>query len=54
MSKEERELHEIPMAVRYLGEQAGRDYIASLDLAVWKRYILRPERWRTYDGSKSS
>ena len=46
------ELHEIPMAIRYLGEQAGRDYIASLAPAVWKRYIMRPERWLTYDGSK--
>jgi nitroimidazol reductase NimA-like FMN-containing flavoprotein (pyridoxamine 5'-phosphate oxidase superfamily) len=46
------QLHEIPMAVRYLGEQAGREYIASLAPAVWKRYIIRPERWRTYNGSK--
>jgi nitroimidazol reductase NimA-like FMN-containing flavoprotein (pyridoxamine 5'-phosphate oxidase superfamily) len=54
IATDDRELHEIPIAVRYLGEQAGRDYIASLGPAVWKRYILRPERWRTYDGSKSS
>jgi len=46
------ELHEIPMAIRYLGEQAGREYIASLAPAVWNRYIMRPERWLTYDGSK--
>ena len=52
IATDDRELHEIPMAVRYLGEQAGREYIASLSPAVWKRYIMRPERWRTYNGSK--
>ncbi len=50
----DRELHEITMAIRYLGEQAGREYIASLAPAEWKRYIMRPERWLTFDGSKDS
>jgi len=50
----DRELHEIPMAIRYLGERAGRDYIASLAPGVWNRYVMRPERWRTYDGSKNT
>ncbi len=54
IATDNRELHEIPMAIRYLGEQAGRVYIASLAPAVWKRYIMRPERWRTFDGSKDS
>lgn len=48
----DRELHEIPMAIRYLGEQAGREYIASLAPGVWNRYIMRPERWLTYNGLK--
>lgn len=53
IAPDDRELHEIPMAIRYLGEQAGREYVASLPPAVWKRYVMRPERWRTYDGSKN-
>jgi hypothetical protein len=54
IASDDRELHEIPMAIRYLGQQAGREYIANLAPAVWKRYIMRPERWRTFDGSKAS
>ncbi len=54
IAEEDRNLHEIPMAVRYLGEQGGRDYIASLTPSDWKRYIMRPERWRTLDGSKGT
>ena len=30
IADDDREMHEIPMAIRYLGEQAGREYIASL------------------------
>lgn len=51
IANDDRELHEIPMAIRYLGERAGRDYVASLPPSEWKRYILRPERWRTFTGS---
>jgi hypothetical protein len=53
IASDDRELHEIPMAIRYLGQQAGREYIANQAPAVWKRYIMRPERWRTFDGSKA-
>ncbi len=51
IAEDDRELHEIPMAIRYLGEQAGRDYIHSLPPSEWKRYIIRPERWMSMDGS---
>jgi len=54
IADDDREMHEIPMAIRYLGEQAGREYIASLPKSEWKRYIMRPERWRTFDGSGES
>lgn len=54
IAEDDRELHEIPMATRYLGDQAGRDYIASLPPSEWKRYIFRPERWLTLDGSKDA
>ncbi len=42
--------HQVPMAIRYLGEQGGRDYLASLPPSEWKRYIVRPERWSTFNG----
>jgi uncharacterized protein len=47
-------LHELPMAVRYLGEQGGPDYLGqqTASASEWKRYILRPERWLTMDGAK--
>ena len=51
IADDDRELHEIPMAIRYLGEQGGRDYIESLPPSEWKRYIMRPERWFTLDGA---
>lgn len=51
---DDRELHEIPIAMRYMGEDAGRAYIESLPPSEWKRYIMRPERWLTLDGSKDS
>ena len=54
IADDDREAHEIPMAVRYLGEQRGREYIASLEPTLWKRYILKPERWRTYNGSQDT
>ena len=54
IAHDDREMHEIPMAIRYLGEQAGRDYIASLPMSEWRRYIMRPERWRTFDGARAS
>ena len=54
IAEDDRELHEIPMAIRYLGEAEGRAYIDSLPPSEWKRYILRPERWLTVDGSKES
>ena len=52
IAEDDRELHEIPMAIRYMGEQAGRDYIESLPPSEWKRNIVRPERWLSLDGSK--
>ena len=53
IAEDDRELHEIPMAMRYLGEAQGRAYIDSLPPSEWRRYILRPERWLTMDGSKN-
>lgn len=52
IAEDDRELHEIPMAVRYLGEDRGRAYIESMPPSEWKRYIFRPERWLSMDGSK--
>ena len=52
IAEDDRELHEIPMAVRYLGETQGREYIDSLPPSEWKRYICRPKRWLSMDGSK--
>lgn len=52
IAEDDRQLHEIPMAIRYLGEQDGHKYIASLPPSEWKRYVMRPERWLTLDGSK--
>lgn len=52
IAADDRDLHEIPLAIRYLGDQAGREFIASFAKADWKRYIMRPERWLTLDGSK--
>lgn len=50
IAEDDRELHEIPMAIRYLGEEAGRDYIANLPESEWLRYVMRPERWLTMNG----
>ncbi len=52
IAEDDRELHEIPMAIRYLGDKAGREFIAGQGSAEWMRYIVQPQRWRTYDGSK--
>jgi nitroimidazol reductase NimA-like FMN-containing flavoprotein (pyridoxamine 5'-phosphate oxidase superfamily) len=52
IAADDHELHEIPLAIRYLGEKAGREYVASLPAGDWKRYIMRPERWLTLDGAK--
>lgn len=46
--------HQIPMAIRYLGEREGRDYIDSLPPAQWRRYILSPDRWLSYVGAEQS
>ena len=51
VAEDDRELHELPMAIRYLGEQGGRDYIDSLPPSEWKRYVVRPERWMSMDGN---
>ncbi len=51
IAEDDFEAHQVPMAVRYLGEKAGRDYLTSLPSADWKRYIIRPERWSTFNGS---
>ena len=53
IADDDRELHEIPMATRYLGDPGGREYIESLQSTEWKRYIMRPERWLTMDGGKA-
>ena len=53
IAQDDREKHEIPMAARYLGEKAGREYIDSQPPSDWKRYIMWPERWLTMDGSKA-
>lgn len=52
IAEDDRELHEIPMAIRYLGDTAGREFIAEQSTGNWMRYIVQPERWRTYDGSR--
>lgn len=52
IAEDDRELHEIPMAIRYLGEEDGPNYISGLPDSEWKRYIVRPERWLSMDGSK--
>ena len=51
IADDDRELHEIPMAVRYLGEEEGRRYIDGLPVGNWNRYIMRPERWLSMDGA---
>ena len=51
IADDDRELHEIPMAQRYLGEEAGREYIDSLPPSEWKRYLVQPERWMSMDGA---
>jgi nitroimidazol reductase NimA-like FMN-containing flavoprotein (pyridoxamine 5'-phosphate oxidase superfamily) len=51
IAHDDRELHELPMAIRFLGEQAGREYIADLPPTEWKRYVLQPQRWLSQDGS---
>ena len=46
----------LPMAQRYLGEQAGKDYAAALAgkyaLGTAIKVMLRPERWLTVDYAK--
>ncbi len=41
------------MATRYRGDPGGRECVENLPPAEWKRYIMRPERWLSMDGSKS-
>lgn len=53
IAEDDLQQHQIPMAVRYLGEKAGREFIASLPQAEWRRYVIRPERWLSYDGAKA-
>jgi len=53
ITEDDMEQHQIPLATRYLGEQGGRDYLNSLPPTQWKRYVIRPERWLSYDGSKA-
>ena len=54
IAEDDMELHQIPLASRYLGQQAGRDYLDSLPPTEWRRYILRPTHWLSFDGSKSA
>ncbi len=53
IADDDRELYEIPMATRYLGDPGGREFVENLPPAEWKRYIMRPARWLSMDGSKS-
>jgi nitroimidazol reductase NimA-like FMN-containing flavoprotein (pyridoxamine 5'-phosphate oxidase superfamily) len=53
IAEDDLEQHQIPMAIRYLGETGGREFIDSLPPTEWKRYILSPDRWLSYDGSKA-
>ena len=42
IAEDNRELHEISMEIRYLGEQGERDYIDNFSIGgLWKRYIMR-------------
>ncbi len=52
IAEDDRDLHELPMAIRYLGEKGGPEYVASLPPSEWKRYIMRPERWLSMGSSK--
>lgn len=52
IAEDDRELHELPMAIRYLGEKEGLGYNSGQPDSKWKRYIMRPEHWLTLDGSK--
>ena len=54
IADDDRELHELPMAIRYLGEQAGREFIAGLPESEWKRYIFQPEHWLSFNGAKDT
>ena len=45
-------LPEPPMPVRYLGEEAGRAYIAAQNGGAGVVYALTPERWLTVDYAK--
>ena len=54
IAEDDLEQHQIPMAVRYLGEQGGRDFLASLPPTKWQRYIVNPVRWLSYDGTKAT
>ena len=51
IADDDRERHEVPMAIRYLGEERGRAYIDSLPEADWKRYVIHPEHWTSMDGA---
>lgn len=53
IAEDDMEQHQVPMAIRYLGERAGRDYLNNLPAAEWRRYIISPERWLTYNGAKT-
>ena len=52
--EDDMDLHQIPLASRYLGEQGGRAYLDSLPPTEWTRYIISPAHWLSYDGSKSA
>lgn len=51
IADDDREQHELPMAVRYLGKERGQAYIDSLPDADWKRYVVHPEHWTSMDGA---
>ena len=53
IAEDDLEQHQIPMAIRYLGETGGREFIDNLPPTDWKRYIVKPDRWLSYDGSKA-
>jgi nitroimidazol reductase NimA-like FMN-containing flavoprotein (pyridoxamine 5'-phosphate oxidase superfamily) len=51
IAEDDPDLHELPMAIRYLGEEEGPQYLAAMPPSEWKRYIMRPERWLSVDGN---
>ena len=47
----DKEADRVPMAVRYFGEELGRQYVESNDETSWL-YRMEPKRWLTVDYGK--